>query len=65
MINLKVIYRLPTGIGIIGNSRYIRTCFSGLIQEVKLKEKNHIQLLQRNIRLINMIERLIVLAIKN
>ena len=28
-------YRLSVGIGMIGNYRYIGTCFSGLIQEVE------------------------------
>ena len=32
-------YTLLIGIGIIGNSNYIRTSLSGLLQEVQFKKK--------------------------
>ena len=64
MIKLNVNYTLLIGIVIIGDSNYIGTSLSGLIQEVKLKEKNPIQILQRNTILINILERLIGLAIQ-
>ena len=41
MIKLKGIYRLPIGIGMIVNYRYIGTCLSGLIQEVKQQENHY------------------------
>ena len=65
MIKLKGTYRLPIGFGMIGNSIYIVTCLSGLIQEVKLLENTYIQLLQRNTILDKMIEWIVGLAIKN
>ena len=37
MIKLKKNYTKLIGMGMIGNSNYIRTSFSGLIQEVKSK----------------------------
>ena len=42
MIKLKINYALLTGIGMIGNSNYIGTNLSGLIQESKTKEKTTI-----------------------
>ena len=39
MKKLKRNYTLLIGIGMVGNSNYIGTILSGLIQEVKSKEK--------------------------
>ena len=39
MIELKWTYRMPIGIWIIRNSRYIASCLSGLIQEMFFKKK--------------------------
>ena len=49
----------------IENSRYIGTCFSRLIQEIKFARKNHSKLLQNNTLLIIMIEQIIGLDIQN
>ena len=48
MIKLNVKYTLLIVIGMIVDSSYIGTILSGLIQEVKSKEKNPIQLLQKH-----------------
>ena len=40
MIELNVNYTLLIGIGMIGNSNYIGTSLSELIQEVQSKEKH-------------------------
>ena len=45
---IKKNYTLLIGIGMIGNSNYTETSLSGLIQEVKSKEKKPIQLLQKH-----------------
>ena len=54
MMKLNRNYTLLIGIGIIGNSNYIGTSLSGLIQEVKPKKKP-IQFLQKNIILIQIL----------
>ena len=48
MIKLNVKYTLLIVIGMVVDSNYIGTILSGLIQEVKSKEKNPIQLLQKH-----------------
>ena len=47
----------------IGNSNYIGTILIELIQEIKRKEKNPIHFIQRNDLLLNILERIIGLAI--
>ena len=49
MIKLNGKYTFLIGIEMVGRFNYIGTSLSGLIQEVKLKEKKSIQLFQRNI----------------
>ena len=48
MIKLNVKYTLLIVIGMVVDSNYIGTILSGLIQEVKSKEKNPIQILQKH-----------------
>ena len=59
MIKLKRNYTLLIGIRMIGNSNYIVTSLSGLIQEVKSKEKYLIHFLQGDFILMKILERLI------
>ena len=56
--------RLISG-GMIGNSNYIGTVLGGSIQEVEPKVINPFQFLQETFTWINLIERLIGLAIQN
>ena len=63
MIKINRRYTLIMGIGMIGNPNYTGTSLSGLIKELKPKEKPYSKF-QRNNILVKMIERLIGLAIK-
>ena len=63
IIKFKRNYTKLIGIGMIVNSNYIVTILSELIKEVNSKENNPIQFIQMFFLLIEILERLIGLAI--